>query len=161
MHHARKFAGLPLASALVLTLAGASTAGASVRLAFEYPWYSGTAAGATHYHPNLAASWPYDSGNSAVIRKQIDSEVRAPPGLHPLVVGSGHADRFTRHAVAHRDHEGIARRRWFQERSLLRGRGQLEPGSRIAEPERDPDHVGPELHRLAVRQQPELSQAQR
>jgi hypothetical protein len=73
LYHARKFAGLALAVALALPLAVVPTAGASIRLAFEYPWFSGTGAGPTHYHPNIAARWPYDSGDPAVIRKQIAS----------------------------------------------------------------------------------------
>ena len=58
---------------IVVWAAAAATASASIRLAFDYPWYPESATEGTQYHPNLLPAWPYDSGDPAVIDKQIAS----------------------------------------------------------------------------------------
>lgn len=71
---------LALTTAVAAGLALAAPASASIRLAFEYPWYPQTArvdGSPVHYRPNLLAHWPYDSGRPAVVARQLAAARRA------------------------------------------------------------------------------------
>src|SRR4051794_34097208 len=72
---AGRVAAVLVATALALA-ATTATASASIRLAFDYPWYPETATVGgqpVHFHPDLMPAWPYDSGDPAVIDRQIAS----------------------------------------------------------------------------------------